>query len=102
MQHRLYVYIADGLVVTFQTSLMNDPSPNSSVAPEQLEQEQRIQGSITYSVFGNYREIQARCCSLGPMYLLYILFLQALNQQEPCVEYLSWAVSYFNRLVSVE
>eukprot|EP00597_Dinobryon_sp_UTEXLB2267_P004574 CAMPEP_0170064324 /NCGR_PEP_ID=MMETSP0019_2-20121128/4854_1 /TAXON_ID=98059 /ORGANISM="Dinobryon sp., Strain UTEXLB2267" /LENGTH=477 /DNA_ID=CAMNT_0010270965 /DNA_START=694 /DNA_END=2127 /DNA_ORIENTATION=- len=99
---KLYVYIAEGLMVTFQISLMKDDPAQaaSSFFPDQPEL--KNQGSITHAVFANCGNIHARCCSLGPMYLLYILFLQALSQQEPCVEFLSWAVCYFNRLVHVD
>ena len=40
-----------------------------------------------------------RCADVGPAYLLYALFLQALVSQEPCVEFLSVTARYVKQLV---
>lgn len=101
---RLFVYIAEGIVVTLQVSVLRDDesaitsNTGPEVGPSLVKEEQ----SLTKGVFINCAAIHTQCCQLGPAYLLHILFLQALAQQEPCVEFLSWAICYFNRRVHVD
>lgn len=58
--------------------------------------------SITHAVMAKGSFLLQRCSSVGPAYLLYVLFLQALTQQEPCVEFLSWALRYIRQLVHLD
>jgi hypothetical protein len=63
---------------------------------------QQGDGGSFEQLFGKQQIIRDKCCQLGPIYLVYVLLLDALAKQDSSVQYLSWALSYFNKVVHLD
>eukprot|EP01034_Spumella_vulgaris_P021987 gene21987-28074_t len=87
--YKLFIYVSAGLVVTFQQEILPDVS----------EPDHPTFDTIVDNVLMDYKNLYSRCLKLGPMYVVYQLAQHALTLQDSAMEYLSCALTYFNRIV---
>ncbi len=92
--YKLYIYMSPRLVITFQTELIPDIKTLdfSCACSEKLVQ----------PIFDNFVKIRKKCIQLGPAYLLYELGLQALRVWDSSLEFISYALSYFRKIVGLK
>ncbi len=87
--YKLFIYAAKGLVVTYQKEIL----------PDHAQEDRPPIDTIVDSVLMNYKKLYSNCLRLGSMYVVYELAQQALQLQDSAMEYLSCALTYFNRIV---
>ena len=87
--YKLYIYVSKNLVLTFQAELLPDITEMDIAPSEKLVQ----------PIFDNFMKIRKKCIQLGPAYLVYELALQALRMWDSSLEFISYALSYFNKIV---
>ena len=91
------MYISDGIVITYERRILQQDSTAAARIDNTPKLVDRDPNSIVAAVRSDY--LCRRCADVGPAYLLYTLFLQALVSQEPCVEFLSVTARYVKQLV---
>jgi hypothetical protein len=87
--YKLYIYVSKNLVLTFQAEIL----------PDITEMEIASSEKIVRPIFENFMKIRKKCVQLGPAYLVYELALQALRMWDSSLEFISYALSYFNKIV---
>ena len=88
------MYVSDGIVITYERRILQE---NSAVPTDPPKSDNRDLHSIVAAVRSDF--LCRRCSEVGPAYLLYMLYLQTLLTQEPCVEFLCLTARYVNQLV---
>lgn len=87
--YKLFVYVSSFAIITFQVELLPDltnigmPNPDLIVEP----------------LMNSFLKLQDKCQVLGPIYLVYELALRVLRMSDSSLEFISCALSYFNRIV---
>lgn len=87
--YKLYIYVSKNLVVTFQAEIL----------PDINQQEIASADKLVLPIIENQMKIRKKCVKLGPAYLLYELAQQVLKTWDNSLEFCSYSVSYFNRIV---
>lgn len=87
--YKMYIYISKHVVVTFQAELLPDIMDPELSSPDKL----------VNHLFENYIQLRKRCLKYGPAYLLYEIALNTLKALDSSMEFLSYALSYFNKVV---
>eukprot|EP01039_Chlorochromonas_danica_P008152 gene8153-8994_t len=87
--YKLFIYVSSSVIITFQAELLPDVSTPTIPNPE----------LIVGSLLKNYVKLREKCTVLGPFYLVYELALKVLRMSDSSLEFISCALSYFNRVV---
>jgi Mg2+ and Co2+ transporter CorA len=90
--YKLYIYITEKLVITFQAEILPDMKDMCLSSADKLVQ----------PIFDNHLRIRKKCIQLGPAYLVYELALQVLKMWDTSLEFISYALAYFNRIVHLD
>jgi Mg2+ and Co2+ transporter CorA len=90
--YKLYIYISASLVITFQAELLPDINDMELAASERLVQ----------PILDNFMKIRKKCLELGPAYLFYELALQILRVWDTSLEFISYSLSYFRKIVGLK
>jgi Mg2+ and Co2+ transporter CorA len=90
--YKLYIYLSKNLVLTFQAEILPD------IAKMDITPSENIVGPI----FENFMKLRKKCVQLGPAYLVYELALQALRLWDSSLEYISYALFYFHKIVHLK
>jgi Mg2+ and Co2+ transporter CorA len=87
--YKMYIYMSKNVVITFQAELL----------PDIMDPELSTPDKLVNNLFENYVQLRKRCLKYGAAYLLYEISLQTLKALDSAMEFISYALSYFNRVV---
>jgi Mg2+ and Co2+ transporter CorA len=87
--YKMYFYMSKNIVITFQAELLPDIMDPELSSPDKL----------VNNLFMNYVQLRKRCLKYGAAYLFYEISLQTLKALDSAMEFISYSLSYFNRVV---
>lgn len=87
--YKLFVYLSKRFIVTYETELL----------PDLNETETSIPDRVVSTVLQNPYRYRQRCLKLGTAYLFYELAINAIKLTDTALEFISYTLSYFNRIV---
>lgn len=91
--YKLFIYVSQHVVITFQAEVLPD---------FQEESQSPTQDSIIQPLMQNHQKLRKKCLKYGTGYLLYELVRASLHMFNSCLEFISYSLSYFNRVVHLE
>ncbi|RYH12484.1 hypothetical protein EON65_38205 [archaeon] len=87
--YKLFIYVSHNLVITYQVELLPDLTNLELSNPDKIVQ----------TLLSSHSKLSEKCAMLGPIYLVYELALRVLRMSDSSLEFISCALSYFNRIV---
>jgi Mg2+ and Co2+ transporter CorA len=87
--YKMYIYVSQHIILTFQAELLPDIMDPELSSPDKL----------VNIFFNNFLILRPRCLKYGPIYLLYEIAVHTIKAMDSCLEFVSYSLSFFNRVV---
>lgn len=87
--YKMYIYISERVIITFQAELLPDIMDPELSSPDKL----------VATLFQNYMALRTQCLRYGTIYLMYEIAMLSLKALDSSMEFVSYGLSYFNKVV---